>query len=76
MWVKVIDVQNLPKVKVSLSLKYVNQQTGEDIDPKHVMLQEEKAFRELVKIAPGTGVKVRTRILTCIPVQYVAIKKF
>lgn len=54
-WVKVIGVQREPRVKISLSLKFVNQQTGQDLDPENKLLQDEQAFKAASQVKPGTG---------------------
>lgn len=54
-WVKVIGVQREPRIKISLSLKFVNQQTGQDLDPENKLLQDEQAFKAASQVKPGTG---------------------
>lgn len=45
-YVKVIKIENLEKY--SLSIKYVNQRTGEDLDPNLIKLTKEQDFRKKV----------------------------
>lgn len=54
-WVKVIGIQKEPRLKISLSLKFVNQQTGQDLDPSNSLLEAEQAFKQASQVKPGTG---------------------
>jgi predicted RNA-binding protein with RPS1 domain len=54
-WVKVVGVQTEPRMKISLSLKFVNQQTGQDLDPDNTLWMEEQAFKAASQQKAGTG---------------------